>query len=58
MAHEDVQVNILVDTDPFDDSVKGCNHHVDALTGSVVATEAAQVKSIREKGRQIGDTVV
>lgn len=58
VAHEDVQVNILVDTDPFDDSVKGCNHHVDALTGSVVATEAAQVKSIREKGRQIGDTVV
>lgn len=57
-VHEDVQVNIKVDTDPFDRSVKTCANHVDALTGSVVATEAAQVASIQAKAKQIGDTVV
>ena len=57
-AYENVSVDILVDTTPFDASVDNCNHHVDALTGSVIATEAAQVKSIQEKGKQIGDTVV
>lgn len=57
-AYEDVMVNIKVDTDPFDAGVKNCNRHVDALTGSVVATEVAQVASIKQKAKQIGDTVV
>lgn len=57
-AYEDVQVNINVDTVPFDAGVANCNSHVDALTGSVVATKTAQVASIREKAKQIGDTVV
>ena len=57
-AYEDVQVNINVDTVPFDAGVANCNKHVDTLTGSVVATESAQVASIREKAKQIGDTVV
>lgn len=57
-VHEDVQVNIKVDTTPFDKSVKSCAKHVDTLTGSVVATEAAQVASIKAKGKQIGDTIV
>ncbi len=57
-VHEDVQVNIKIDTTPFDKSVKSCAKHVDTLTGSVVATEAAQVASIKEKAKQIGDTIV
>lgn len=57
-AYEDVQVDIEVDTDPFDRGVANCNNHVDVLTGSVVATQAAQVESIKQKAKQIGDTVV
>ena len=57
-AYEDVQVDIKVDTDPFDEGVASCNKHVDVLTGSVVATETAQVASIKQKAKQIGDTVV
>ena len=57
-AVEEVEVDIKVDTDPFDAGVANCNKHVDVLTGSVVATEAAQVKSIQQKAKQIGDTVV
>lgn len=57
-AYEDVQVDIEVDTDPFDRGVANCNNHVDVLTGSVVATQAAQVESIKQKAKQIGDSVV
>ncbi len=57
-VEEDVQVNIKVDTTPFDQSVKSCAKHVDVLTGTVVATETAQVDSIQAKAKQIGDTVV
>lgn len=57
-AYEDVQVDIKVDTDPFDAGVANCNKHVDVLTGSVVATQAAQVESIKQKAKQIGDSVV
>lgn len=57
-AYEDVQVDIKVDTDPFDAGVANCNKHVDVLTGSVVATQTAQVESIHQKAKQIGDTVV
>lgn len=55
---DDIVVDIEVNTTPFDRSVSDCTKHVDALTGSVVATEAAQIASIREKGKQIGDTVI
>lgn len=57
-ASEDVTVNIKVDTEPFDSSVGHCNASVGALTGAVIATEGAQVASIREKARRIGQTVV
>ena len=55
---EEVVVDIEVDTTPFDQSVASCTNHIDVLTGSVVATETAQIASIREKGKRIGDTVV
>ena len=58
VAEEVVEVDIEVDTNPFDAGVANCNRHVDTLTGSVVATETAQVASIKQKAKQIGDTVV
>ena len=37
---------IWVDTDDYDNQIDGCVNNVQLLTGSVVATEAAQVKSL------------
>jgi hypothetical protein len=57
-ANENVTVNIKVDTNPFDSSVAGCNHTVNALTGAVVATEAAQIASINKNSKKIAGTIV
>ena len=57
-TYETVEVSVYVDTDPVDKSVAHCNHTVDALTGSVAATETAEIISIREKAKQIGSTII
>jgi hypothetical protein len=57
-AHENVTVNIDVDTDPFDASVNGCNNSVKMLTGAVVATEAAQIASIDQNAKKIGTAII
>ena len=57
-TEETVEVEVFVDTTPFDASVEDCSGHVDALTGSVVATEAAQVASIKENAKKVGDSIV
>ena len=57
-TYEDVNVNIDVDTNPFDRSVAGCNTNVNALTGAVVATEAAQIASIDVNSKKISGTIV
>lgn len=57
-AYEDVTVNVNVATEPFDSSVAHCNTHVGTLTGAVVATEAAQVASIRANARKVGQTII
>ncbi len=57
-VYEDVTVNIEVNTTPFDSSINSCNGHIGALTGSVVATEAAQVASIRDNSRKVAQTIV
>jgi hypothetical protein len=57
-VHEPVTVNVDVDTDPFDNSVRHCNGSVGTLTGSVVATETAQVQSIRRNSRKVGETII
>lgn len=57
-ATEVVDVNVHVDTDPFDNSIDKCNGQVNLLTGAVVATEAAQVKSINDNSRQVASTIV
>lgn len=57
-AYEDVNVNIEVDTNPFDASVAGCNNNVNFLTGAVVATEAAQIASIDLNAKKVGTTII
>ncbi|MDY0342655.1 MAG: hypothetical protein RBR28_03725 [Lentimicrobium sp.] len=53
-----VNVNIDVDTVPFDDSVAHCNNNVNLLTGAVVATEAAQLVSIDQNSKKVGETII
>ena len=57
-AYENVTVNIEVDTNPFDRSIAGCNTSVNALTGAVVATEAAQIASIVKNSKKVANTIV
>lgn len=57
-AYEDVNINIEVDTRPFDSSVRDCNTNVNLLTGAVVATEAAQIISIDKNAKKVGKTIV
>lgn len=57
-VYETVTVNVNVDTDSFENSVDRCNGTVNVLTGSVTATQAAQVASIRENSRKVGETII
>ncbi len=54
---EDVDIDIVVDTKPFDESVGRLARHVDVLTGTVIATEAAQVKQKSTSADRISDSV-
>jgi hypothetical protein len=56
--HVPVDVNINVDTNPFDRSVSGCNNSVNLLTGAVIATETAQLASINSNAKKIAGTIV
>ena len=56
--YETINVNIEVDTNPFDRSVAGCNSSVNLLTGAVVATEAAQLVSIEKNAKKVAGTIV
>ncbi len=55
---ETVVFDVTVDTDPFDEEIDNMKGHVDLLTGSVVAAEAAHVDVIGETSRKIGDTII
>ena len=55
---EPVYITIDVDTNVFDASVASCTDAVYALTGVVVATEAAQVESKRRASKQIASSIV
>ena len=55
---EPVYITIDVDTNVFDASVANCTDAVNALTGAVVATEAAQVGSKRRASKQIASSIV
>jgi hypothetical protein len=56
--YEDIYTNIDVDTNPFDHSVANCNTSVNVLTGTVVATEAAQIASIDANAKKVGGTII
>lgn len=57
-AYETIDVNISVDTNPFDASINSCNNSVNVLSGAVVATEAAQIASINNNAKKVGSTIV
>jgi len=57
-ATEDVEVNIHVETDPFDGQVQRCNDSVKLLTGAIAATEVAQVESLRSNAKKVGKSIV
>ncbi len=58
LAEIPVEVNIYVDTDPFDASISNCGSNIDLLTGAVVATEAAQIYSKQQQSIKIADTII
>jgi hypothetical protein len=53
-----VNVDIVVNTDPFDGSVTHCNGSIDALTGSMVAMNSAQCAAIKETGLQVSKSII
>lgn len=57
-AYEDVEVDIIVDTDPFDSSVERCNNQVKGLTTSVGAMNAAQCLAISNNADKVSKTIV
>ena len=54
---EDVNISITVDTSSFDHSVSTIKHHIDGLTGAVIATEAAQIEERVRGANAIGASV-
>lgn len=57
-AYEDVDVDVLIDTTPFDTSVANCNGHVNGLTASVAAMNTAQCVSIAENAEKVSKTII
>lgn len=57
-AHEDVTVRVHVDTDPFDSSVDDCTAHVNGLTASVGAMNAAQCVAIADNAEKVSKSII
>jgi hypothetical protein len=53
-----VSWDVHVDTNPFDQSISEANAHVNVLTGTVVATEAAQIQAKINSAEQISDSII
>jgi len=53
-----VDVNIHVDTSPFDRSVENCGENVNILTAAVVATESAEIASREFNSRKVANTIL
>jgi hypothetical protein len=56
--HVPVNIDINVDTRPFDRSISSANRQVNILTGSVVATEAAHIAAKIKSAEDIATTMV
>lgn len=57
-AYEDVEVDIEVNTVPFDSSVDKCNRQVTGLTASVGAMNTAQCLAISKNADKVSKTIV
>lgn len=57
-AYEDVDVDVHVNTTPFDASVANCNNHVSNLTYSVGAMNAAQCLAIANNANKVSKTII
>ncbi|MDD6141337.1 MAG: hypothetical protein ACI309_04125 [Candidatus Limisoma sp.] len=57
-AYETVNVEVRVDTDPFDASVAQCNRQINGLTASVGAMNAAQCANIAQNANRVSDTII
>ena len=57
-AEVPVDINIHVDTSPFDRSVERCGDNVNLLTGAVVATEVAEIASINKNSKMVAETII
>lgn len=57
-AYEDVEVDIHVDTTPFDFGVANCNDQVNGLTESVGAMNAAQCVAIGKNAEKVSKTII
>jgi hypothetical protein len=57
-AYEEVDVDIHVDTSSFDNSVEDCNNHVNGLTASVGAMNAAQCVAIEQNADKVSETII
>ena len=53
-----VDMNVTVNTAPFDQSVQSANYHVDGLTASVAAMNAANCAAIAECSEQFSDGII
>lgn len=57
-AYEDVEVDIFVDTSPFDSSVAHCNDSVNNLTASVGAMNTAQCMAIANNADIVSKSII
>jgi len=53
-----VDVNIHIDTNPFDRSVANCGNNVNLLTAAVVATESAEIVSKEKNSSRVANTII
>lgn len=53
-----VIINTRLDNRPVVRSVNSCENHVDGLTASVVATEAAEIKAKRESSKKVAGSII
>jgi len=54
----DVTWDVIVETEPFDESVDKCENHINLLTGAVVATQGLAVAAKKEAADKVGQTLV
>src|ERR1035437_7398802 len=53
-----VNIEIEVDTHPLDQSVNSAENHINVLTNTIVASEAAEVLAINEGSNKISASIV